>query len=142
MRIAVVGTGYVGLVTSAGLAEFGNDVACVCEDEDELARLADGKVGMYEPGLPELVATNLKAGRIRFTADLDGAVKEAEVIILATPIAMNADGDADLRTDASASNRERADRADRAGRGLLARRQRLLANLGQVVRELLYCVAG
>ena len=74
MRIAVVGTGYVGLVTSAGLAEFGNDVACVCEDEDELARLADGKVGMYEPGLPELVATNLKAGRIRFTADLDGAV--------------------------------------------------------------------
>ena len=96
MRIAVVGTGYVGLVTSAGLAEFGNDVACVCEDEDELARLADGKVGMYEPGLPELVATNLKAGRIRFTADLDGAVKEAEVIILATPIAMNADGDADL----------------------------------------------
>ncbi|MEQ9321350.1 MAG: UDP-glucose/GDP-mannose dehydrogenase family protein [Polyangiaceae bacterium] len=96
MRIAVVGTGYVGLVTRAGLAEFGNDVACVCEDEDELARLADGKVGMYEPGLPELVATNLKSGRIRFTADLDGAVKEAEVIILATPIAMNADGDADL----------------------------------------------
>ena len=96
MRIAVVGTGYVGLVVSAGLAEFGNDVSCISDDEDELSRLAEGSVGMYEPGLPELVASNLKAGRVRFTSDLEGAVREAEVVIVATPIAMNTDGDADL----------------------------------------------
>lgn len=96
MRIAVVGTGYVGLVVSAGLAELGNDVACVGADESEVARLSSGEVGIYEPGLPELVRSNLEAGRVRFTADLEAAVKGAEVVIIATPIDLTAEGDAKL----------------------------------------------
>jgi len=96
MRIAVVGTGYVGLVVGAGLAEFGNDVACVGHDDADLARLAEGEVGIYEPGLPELLRSNLEAGRVRFTVDLEGAVKAAEVVIVAQPVTFDADGDADL----------------------------------------------
>ena len=67
MKIAVVGTGYVGLVAGACFAESGNDVICVDNDPRKLAALRDGRVPFHEPGLPELVAGNLRAGRLRFT---------------------------------------------------------------------------
>ena len=76
MRVTVIGSGYVALVTSAGLAEFGNDVICV----------ADAEVGFYEPGLPELIDSNVSAGRMSFNSDLAAAVKDAEVIIYAARV--------------------------------------------------------
>lgn len=96
MRIAVVGTGYVALVASAGLAELGNDVICVGDDEARVERLSAGVAGIYEPVLPDLLRHNLDAGRIRFTTDLEGAVKASAVVIIATPIEMSREGEADL----------------------------------------------
>jgi UDPglucose 6-dehydrogenase len=74
MRIAMIGTGYVGLVSAACLSEFGHDVVCVDKDGAKIAGLNAGKVPIFEPGLDEVVATNAKAGRLAFTSDLAAAV--------------------------------------------------------------------
>ena len=97
MRIAVIGTGYVGLVSGACFSEFGVDVACVDNDAAKIARLAKGEMPIYEPGLDQLVATNTAAGRLKFTTDLAGAVKEADAVFIAvgTP-SRRGDGHADL----------------------------------------------
>ncbi len=97
MNICVVGTGYVGLVTGACFAEFGNHVVCVDKDADKIARLKRGEIPIYEPGLDELVERNASAGRLSFSGDLKAAVSGAEAVFIAvgTP-ARRGDGHADL----------------------------------------------
>src|SRR5438093_12942850 len=83
MNVAVVGTGYVGLVTGACFAEFGMNVHCVDNDASKIARLNAGEVPIYEPGLGALVERNTRAGRLRFSTDLALAVKDSLVIFIA-----------------------------------------------------------
>jgi UDPglucose 6-dehydrogenase len=96
MHIAVIGSGYVGLVTGACFAEFGVDVACVDVDADKIAQLSRGQATIYEPGLDQLLQKNLQAGRLRFTTDLDSAVEPASVVFLAVGTPPKSDGSADL----------------------------------------------
>src|SRR6516164_9651620 len=97
MRIAVVGTGYVGLVSGACFSEFGVSVVCVDQDADKIAGLGRGEMPIYEPGLEALVAANAAAGRLSFTTDLAASVKGAEAVFIAvgTP-SRRGDGHADL----------------------------------------------
>jgi len=97
MRIAMIGTGYVGLVSGACFSEFGVDVVCVDKDQGKIARLLDGVMPIYEPGLDDLVAANVKAGRLSFTNDLGAAVKGADAVFICvgTPT-RRGDGHADL----------------------------------------------
>ncbi|HIP80165.1 MAG TPA: UDP-glucose 6-dehydrogenase, partial [Kiloniellaceae bacterium] len=83
MRIAMVGTGYVGLVSGACFSEFGTDVVCVDNDADKIARLEKGEIPIFEPGLDVLVANNRAAGRLSFTTDLAAAVGEADAVFIA-----------------------------------------------------------
>jgi len=96
MKIAVVGTGYVGLVTGTCFADSGNEVTCVDIDAQKVADLNEGKVPIYEPGLEEMVEYNLAAKRLFFTTDLDAAVKSAELVYLAVGTPQGDDGAADL----------------------------------------------
>lgn len=96
MQIAVIGTGYVGLVTGACFAEFGVDVTCVDVDADKIARLTAGQMPIYEPGLDQLVGKNVQASRLRFTTDVKQAVEQSLVIFLAVGTPPNHDGSPDL----------------------------------------------
>lgn len=96
MQLAVIGTGYVGLVAGAGFADFGNDVACVDVDAAKIERLKRGEVPIYEPGLDALIGSNMKAGRLRFSTDVAGAVRGAEVVVIAVGTPSSSDGSADL----------------------------------------------
>src|SRR5947199_2443110 len=96
-RIAVVGTGYVGLTTGACFAELGNGVVCVDIDAAKIARLRRGEVPFFEPGLGEMVARNVAARRLSFTTDYAAAIPEAEVVFIAVATPTTADGRADLR---------------------------------------------
>lgn len=96
MRLAVIGTGYVGLVAGVCFAEAGNDVICVDVDQDKLARLQAGELTIYEPGLERLFERNLREERLCFTSDLTHAVQDSEVIFLALPTPPTASGAADL----------------------------------------------
>ena len=97
MRIAMIGTGYVGLVSGACFSDFGHDVVCVDRDAGKIARLKAGEVPIFEPGLDDLLAKNTAAGRLSFTTDLAAAVDGAEAIFIAvgTPT-RRGDGHADL----------------------------------------------
>jgi UDPglucose 6-dehydrogenase len=97
MRIAMIGTGYVGLVSGACFSEFGHEVVCIDKDEGKIADLNGGRIPIFEPGLEEVVATNAKAGRLTFTRDLAPAVSKADAIFIAvgTP-SRRGDGHADL----------------------------------------------
>jgi UDPglucose 6-dehydrogenase len=97
MHIAVIGSGYVGLVTGACFAEFGVDVTCVDVDAEKIARLCEGIVPIYEPGLEQLVTKNMQAGRLQFTTDIKTAVEQALVIFLAVGTPPKEDGSADLK---------------------------------------------
>jgi UDPglucose 6-dehydrogenase len=97
MQITVVGTGYVGLVVGACLAETGNDVVCADIDAGKIARLNGGEIPIYEPGLEPLVERNLSEGRIRFTTDVADAVRGAEVVFIAVGTPPGEDGSADLQ---------------------------------------------
>ncbi|MFT4535707.1 MAG: UDPglucose 6-dehydrogenase [Saprospiraceae bacterium] len=96
MKIAVVGTGYVGLVSGTCFAETGNQVICVDIDAAKVERMKNGEVPIYEPGLEVLFDRNTKQGRLHFTTDLEEGIKDAEVIFLALPTPPGADGSADL----------------------------------------------
>jgi UDPglucose 6-dehydrogenase len=96
MHIAVIGSGYVGLVTGACFAEFGVDVTCVDVDAEKIARLSSGEATIYEPGLEQLLQKNLQAGRLRFTTDVASASDQALVIFLAVGTPPAPDGSADL----------------------------------------------
>jgi UDPglucose 6-dehydrogenase len=96
MHICVVGTGYVGLVTGACLADFGIDVTCVDNDEAKIAKLLDGQIPIYEPGLDALVEKNAKAGRLHFSTELAPAIEHALAIFIAVGTPPKEDGSADL----------------------------------------------
>jgi UDPglucose 6-dehydrogenase len=97
MKITVVGTGYVGLVTGTCFAETGNNVTCVDIDAKKVAKLASGQITIYEPGLEKLFQRNLKENRLTFTTNLDDAIEHAEIVFLALPTPPGADGSADLK---------------------------------------------
>jgi UDPglucose 6-dehydrogenase len=97
MKIAVVGTGYVGLVSGTCFAETGNDVICVDIDQSKVDRLSKGQITIFEPGLEVLFKRNLKEGRLKFTTNLEEAIKDSLVIFLALPTPPGEDGSADLR---------------------------------------------
>lgn len=96
MNIAVVGTGYVGLVTGTCLAETGNNVICVDINEQKVKQLQDGHIPIYEPHLDVLFERNIKQGRLSFTTDLKSAIESAKIIFLALPTPPGEDGSADL----------------------------------------------
>jgi UDPglucose 6-dehydrogenase len=96
-KICVVGTGYVGLVTAAGLADFGNSVIGVDIDESKIDILKKGDIPIYEPGLIEVVQRNVQAGRLSFTTDIDTAIKKSKVIFSAVGTPPGEGGEADLR---------------------------------------------
>jgi len=97
MRIAMIGTGYVGLVSGACLSEFGHHVTCIDTDAEKVEQLRAGRIPIFEPGLDEVVAANTRAGRLSFGADLAGAVEDADAVFIAvgTP-SRRGDGHADL----------------------------------------------
>ncbi|PZR40912.1 MAG: UDP-glucose 6-dehydrogenase [Azospira oryzae] len=97
MKIAVVGTGYVGLVTGTCFAETGNTVTCIDIDQEKVKKLQSGKVTIYEPGLENLFTRNINQGRLAFTTDLAEGIKDAKIIFLALPTPQGADGAADLK---------------------------------------------
>ena len=97
MKIAVIGTGYVGLVTGTCFAETGNKVVCVDIDQAKVEKLSAGQITIYEPGLEKIFLRNIKEERLRFTTHLASAVEDAEIIFLALPTPPGADGAADLR---------------------------------------------
>ncbi len=96
MNIAVIGTGYVGLVTGTCFAETGNNVICVDIDQEKVARMQSGEVPIYEPHLDVLFERNIKAGRLTFTTDIESVVEDAQIIFLALPTPPGEDGSADL----------------------------------------------
>ena len=97
MRVTMIGTGYVGLVSGACFADFGHEVVCVDKDESKISRLNAGEIPIFEPGLEALVAENVKAGRLSFSLDLSGSVPDADAVFIAvgTP-SRRGDGFADL----------------------------------------------
>lgn len=97
MNIAIVGTGYVGLVSGACFAEVGIDVTCVDIDADKIEKLKEGKIPIYEPGLEDLVTRNTKAGRLHFTTDLRNCIDNTDVVFCAVGTPPDEDGSADLR---------------------------------------------
>ena len=97
MKIAVVGTGYVGLVTGTCFAETGNEVTCVDIDQRKVDMLSNGEITIYEPGLEKLFLRNLKEGRLTFTTDLAEGIREAKIVFLALPTPPGEDGSADLK---------------------------------------------
>ena len=97
MKICVIGTGYVGLVAGTCLADMGNDVICVDNDLEKLKKLHEGIVPIYEPGLEELIRANVAEGRLKFSSDLDAAVKQSLVCFIAVGTPQSEDGSADMR---------------------------------------------
>jgi UDPglucose 6-dehydrogenase len=96
MKLTVIGTGYVGLVTGAIFAEKGKEVVCVDIDQNKVDMLNRGEIPIYEPGLHELVEKNVKAGRLTFTSDVDKGIQDGDVVFICVPTPMDSDGTADL----------------------------------------------
>ena len=98
MKIAVIGTGYVGLVSGACFAEFGHEVTCIDYDESKIMRLSEGQIPIYEPGLEAIIKKNAQAGRLIFSTEYNPAIPEAEVVFISvgTPASRRGDGYADL----------------------------------------------
>jgi UDPglucose 6-dehydrogenase len=97
MKIAVVGTGYVGLVTGTCFAETGNKVTCVDIDNAKVEKLSAGRITIFEPGLEKIFLRNIKESRLNFTTNLEEAIEDAEIVFLALPTPPGADGSADLK---------------------------------------------
>ena len=97
MRVAVIGTGYVGLVAGACIADMGNDVICVDNNTDKLKQLGKGILPIYEPGLEELVLTNIAEKRLSFSSNIDNAVKNSQICFIAVGTPQDEDGSADLQ---------------------------------------------
>src|SRR5690554_1543929 len=96
MKIGVVGTGYVGLVSGACFAEMGNEVICVDIDEDKVDRLSRGELTIFEPGIERFLERNVREKRLSFTTNLAEAVEAADILFLALPTPPGEDGSADL----------------------------------------------
>ena len=97
MKIAVVGTGYVGLVTGTCLADYGNDVICVDVMEEKIENLKKGIIPIYEPGLEGMVLENYQSGRLDFTTDIQRALQKSDICFIAVGTPMGEDGSADLQ---------------------------------------------
>src|SRR4026207_1792111 len=97
MKIAVVGTGYVGLVTGTCFAETGNTVTCVDIDKNKVEKLSNGQITIYEPGLEKLFLRNLREERLKFTTNLEEGIADAKIIFLALPTPPGEDGSADMK---------------------------------------------
>ena len=97
MKIAIVGTGYVGLVSGTCFSEMGVDVTCVDVNKEKIEQLQHGMIPIYEPGLEEMVHKNVKAGRLHFTTDLTEVLDEVEVVFSAVGTPPDEDGSADLK---------------------------------------------
>lgn len=104
MRLTMVGTGYVGLVTGTCFANTGNDVTCLDLDEDKIQRLKGGECPIYEPGLGEIIAKNIAAGRLHFTTSRDEAYRDAEAVFICVGTPTAADGTTDMRFIESAAD--------------------------------------
>lgn len=96
MNLAIIGTGYVGLTTGTCFAEVGHNVICVDNNQAKVETLRQGKMPIYEPGLEEMIVSNVSAGRLSFTTDLNAAVAASEIIFIAVPTPPNEDGSVDL----------------------------------------------
>lgn len=96
MKIAVIGTGYVGLVSGVCFSELGNEVVCVDKIAAKIERLNGGEVPIYEPGLQSMIASNKEAGRLRFTTDLNASVKWSDIVIIAVGTPSLPNGQANL----------------------------------------------
>jgi UDPglucose 6-dehydrogenase len=132
MKLAVIGSGYVGLVTGAGFSDFGNQVTCVDIDPLRIERLRRGEIPFHEPGLPELVQRNQRAGRLVFTTDTVDAVRDCDVVFLAVGTPSRPDGAADLSY--------LVDAAREVGRGLtthsiIVTKSTVPVGTGDLVRE-------
>ena len=92
MKITVIGTGYVGLVTGTCFAETGNEVTCVDIDQRKVDKLKSGEITIYEPGLEKIFLRNLKEQRLRFTTDLKEGIRESKILFLALPTPPGEDG--------------------------------------------------
>ena len=97
MKVTIVGTGYVGLVSGTCLADVGNQVLCIDTDEKKIRGLQDGIIPIYEPGLENLVLSNVESGRLRFSNSLSDGVDHGEVIFIAVGTPPGEDGSADLQ---------------------------------------------
>ena len=97
MKISVIGSGYVGLVSGACFAQMGNNVTCVDIDENKIAKLQQGIVPIYEPGLEEMIQENLKINTLNFTTDSQKAIAESAILFIAVGTPMGEDGSADLQ---------------------------------------------
>src|SRR5665647_1185660 len=97
MKVAIVGSGYVGLVTGTCFAEVGIDVVCVDINEKKIENLKEGIVPIYEPGLEEMLLRNMKKGRLQFTTNLEEALKDCKVLFIAVGTPPDEDGSADLK---------------------------------------------
>ena len=95
-KIAIVGTGYVGLVTGAGISEFGHHITCVDIDKEKINQLNNGKIPIFEPGLNSLIESNCKKERLFFSADIEKTIKESDIIFIAVGTPQNNNGDVDL----------------------------------------------
>ena len=96
MKVVMIGTGYVGLVTGTCFSESGNDVTCLDIDEEKIENLRKGQVPIYEPGLAELVLRNSKSGRLNFSTDYTGCIPKADCVFIAVGTPQNNEGAADL----------------------------------------------
>jgi len=96
MRIVIVGTGYVGLVTGTCFAEMGNNVICVDTNAQKIEMLQNGKIPIYEPGLEEMVIRNMESGELKFSTSLATSLAKAQVVFIAVGTPMGEDGSADI----------------------------------------------
>src|SRR4029450_6830712 len=97
MKIVVIGTGYVGLVTGACLADVGTEVICIDVNEQKIKNLQSGILPIYEPGLEDIVQRNFKKGRLHFTTNLEGSILGAQIVFIAVGTPPDEDGSADLK---------------------------------------------
>ena len=97
MKISIIGTGYVGLVTGTCFAETGNEVFCVDIDAEKVRKMQAGQIPIYEPGLDVLFERNIEEGRLQFTTNLEEGIEGSKIIFLALPTPPGADGSADLK---------------------------------------------
>ena len=95
-KITIIGTGYVGLVTGAGISEFGHDVTCVDIDKNKIQKLKLGKIPIYEPELDAIVLRNKSKGRLKFSNNINKAIKKSEIIFIAVGTPQGKNGDSDL----------------------------------------------
>ncbi|HET7505829.1 MAG TPA: UDP-glucose/GDP-mannose dehydrogenase family protein [Kofleriaceae bacterium] len=133
MKIAVIGSGYVGLVAAAGFSDFGNHVSCVDVDEARIALLRSGEIPFHEPGLADLVRRNERQGRLVFTTSTADAVRDAEIVFLAVGTPSRPDGAADLRYVFEAA---RQVGASLTGRAVIVNKSTVPVGTGDAVRKI------